>query len=481
MVAASGGIGGGSILVPLLILIFDFHPKHAIPLSNFTIVGSSITNMVMNIPKRHPTEDRPLVDWDLILVMEPLTMAGAVVGAFLSKVLSEQVLSASLVILLAFTTKTTLDKGMSLWQKESATFEREARGAIAQALEVDLELAQRQGLMSGGDDEDAIGDDSNLSGDGDGSESGSVGIQVDIVASPGAVSPVAAPCTASPASRDGGTRAPLDLLLDEIGTQFESDKNDVSSRRMLALSQDAELRALLAAEAETPRLKLQVISGMVASVIVLNLLKGGKKGVFESPLGIECGSAAYWFVQLSVLVLVLCVSYWARENLLANWRKKTRLGYKYPVGDVEWNETNTIKYPGYCFFAGLFAGMFGVGGGIVKGPLMLYMGVNPLVASATVAVMIMFTSVAATAMFMAFGTLQWDYAWFLFTVGLIATAIGQFGVSYLVQKYRRVSLVSLSIGAVVAISTLLMVVQTMMSMAEMDDGAAPKETNSVCG
>ena len=82
LVAAAGGIGGGGILVPLLILIYGFSPKYAIPLSNFTIVGSSITNMAMNLTKRHPDADRPLVDWDLILVMEPLTMAGAVIIFF---------------------------------------------------------------------------------------------------------------------------------------------------------------------------------------------------------------------------------------------------------------------------------------------------------------------------------------------------------------------------------------------------------------
>jgi uncharacterized membrane protein YfcA len=78
LIAASGGIGGGGILVPLYILIFEFRPKYAVALSNFTIVGSSITNIILNLPKRHPHADRPLVDWDLILVMEPLTMAGAV-------------------------------------------------------------------------------------------------------------------------------------------------------------------------------------------------------------------------------------------------------------------------------------------------------------------------------------------------------------------------------------------------------------------
>jgi uncharacterized membrane protein YfcA len=78
MISASGGIGGGGILVPLLIIIFGFNPKYAIPLSNITILGSSITNVILNLPKRHPDADRPLIDWDLILLMEPITMAGAV-------------------------------------------------------------------------------------------------------------------------------------------------------------------------------------------------------------------------------------------------------------------------------------------------------------------------------------------------------------------------------------------------------------------
>lgn len=78
MIAASGGIGGGGILVPLLIIVFGFKPKYAIPLSNITILGSSITNVILNLPKRHPDADRPLIDWDLILLMEPITMAGAV-------------------------------------------------------------------------------------------------------------------------------------------------------------------------------------------------------------------------------------------------------------------------------------------------------------------------------------------------------------------------------------------------------------------
>ena len=103
----------GCILVPILILVFAFHPKHAIALSNFTILGSAITNTSLNFSKRHPSADRPLVDWDLILVMEPLTAAGAIVGAYMSKVLPEWLLALMLVLLLGVTAYRTLNKGVS--------------------------------------------------------------------------------------------------------------------------------------------------------------------------------------------------------------------------------------------------------------------------------------------------------------------------------------------------------------------------------
>jgi hypothetical protein len=76
VLAAGGGIGGGGILVPIYILVMGFSPKHAVPLSNVTVFGGAVANVILNSGKRHPIADRPLIDWDLILVMEPLTIAG---------------------------------------------------------------------------------------------------------------------------------------------------------------------------------------------------------------------------------------------------------------------------------------------------------------------------------------------------------------------------------------------------------------------
>ena len=80
MIAAGGGIGGGGMLVPIFVLVMGFGPKYAIPLSNMTVLGGAITNVSMNALKRHPVAERSLVDWDLLIMMEPLTLAGALLG-----------------------------------------------------------------------------------------------------------------------------------------------------------------------------------------------------------------------------------------------------------------------------------------------------------------------------------------------------------------------------------------------------------------
>ncbi len=63
-----------------------FPTNTAVALSNITIVGGAISNFAFNVPRRHTHFDRPLIDWDLILVMEPATILGALLGGYLNKV-----------------------------------------------------------------------------------------------------------------------------------------------------------------------------------------------------------------------------------------------------------------------------------------------------------------------------------------------------------------------------------------------------------
>jgi Sulfite exporter TauE/SafE len=318
------------------------------------------------------------------------------------------------VVLLAYTTYTTLLKAKSQYDKENIAIANARKSVLLKAVDDDVEMSEHVGLLSseGDDVEEEEGDFKN-----------------------------SAECVLTLPTR----------VIDELSELMEKEK-------------------------KTPTDKVVILSVMVIVVVGLNMLKGGGG---MSPIGVQCGSSSYWALTALILVWIIAISLWMRSELIEKWKLKRRVNYKFLAGDIEWNEKNTVIYPSLCFFAGFFAGMFGVGGGIVKGPLMLQMGVHPLVASGTTAVMIMFTSVAATTMFIAFGTLTWDYAWFLFVVGLITTTVGQFGVGYLVDKYKRYSYISMSIGAVVLISTVLMGLQSIFSLIEAQEGGGSAGT--LCG
>ncbi|CAD7963277.1 unnamed protein product [Amoebophrya sp. A25] len=128
-----------------------------------------------------------------------------------------------------------------------------------------------------------------------------------------------------------------------------------------------------------------------------------------------------------------------------------------PSDTIQWDRRNTITYPAICTAAGLMAGMFGVGGGIVKGPLMLALGVEPKVASATAATMIFFTSSTACVCYLLFNVLYVDYSLFAFTMGFTFTMIGQ-GVIAKTFASRQAPVI-LSMAAVICISSIAVGVQ----------------------
>lgn len=157
IVAAAGGIGGGGVLVPLYIIIAGFDAKSAVALSNITILGSAISNVVLAAARRHPSHDKPLIDWSLIMIMEPPVIAGAVIGSLVNKVLPSLVVTICLVLTLSFMAKRTMTKGLKLWKQEGGwqgVFGRGGHtlggGEGEGGLPSQHQAGETQGLVSGG-------------------------------------------------------------------------------------------------------------------------------------------------------------------------------------------------------------------------------------------------------------------------------------------------------------------------------------------
>jgi uncharacterized membrane protein YfcA len=284
LIAASGGIGGGGMLIPIYVIILGFPPRHAIPLSNVTVFGGAIANTLANRRKRHPLADRPLVDWDLMVMMEPMTIGGALVGAIINKVVSEVILTILLVALLACTAWTTLKKAVQMYKKEN---ELERMATISTAKDIE----EAQGLLQG-------------------------------------------------------------------KHMAQSSELSYSTMSVQEISTCQELKQVINNERKAPVQNVALLTGMFAVVLLVNLLKGG--GAFKSPVGVQCGSTAFWLANLFLLFFIITVSLYAREILLEKTRRKAACQYTYVEGDIKWDERATLVYPTISCAAGFFAGMFGV-------------------------------------------------------------------------------------------------------------------------
>eukprot|EP00617_Octactis_speculum_P026621 CAMPEP_0185769210 /NCGR_PEP_ID=MMETSP1174-20130828/53437_1 /TAXON_ID=35687 /ORGANISM="Dictyocha speculum, Strain CCMP1381" /LENGTH=495 /DNA_ID=CAMNT_0028454193 /DNA_START=17 /DNA_END=1504 /DNA_ORIENTATION=+ len=420
LIASGGGIGGGGILVPTYILVMGFPTKWAVPLSNVTVLGGALANTLFSVTRRHPTADRPLIDWDMILVMEPLTISGAVIGTIVNTFLPSWLLGVLLVSLLGNTAYRTLNKGFAAYRKETHS--------IAAETYTKIELPTSSRTMSVEKHE---------------LESGSPGQSV-----------------------DGTKLETTGILTGEIKQYGGSDDTE---------SEPAVLENIMEHE-KSYLSRFMIIVFVLAGVLIFDLLKGdGDTSV--SQLGVVCGSWMYWVISLLSLPWTLGAAFFVRRYLLRITHLKRVTGYKYHPGDTIWDEAATVKYPIYCAVAGLFAGMFGIGGGIVKGPLMLEMGILPQVAAATTATMIVFTSAAACVTYVSFGMLRYDYGIPMFCLGFFTTLIGQCGLNMIMKKNKRPSLIILSIGFVVAISTVLMGTRIFIKAFE---DAGVSETTDIC-
>lgn len=522
-VAAGGGIGGGGVLVPTYIFILGFEPKYAIPLSNCTILGSSISNLILNVNKRHDYADRPRIDWDIMLMMEPLTVAGALVGTFVNVLLPPWVISCMLMLLLVATAIKTMKKGIKKYNQETASFERQASLASIKMEPTSNGYATLPATAAAG------GDAANLKVNPDRQSAKAV-----LAWSPAEVKQwwersLPPGCQeyihiVDECELDGADLLDLDFislsqfdvkkmlimkilrrikqLKQSLGipedTVVNVKKDDGADPDQKASNDDLDpipeggadprwvkaeqegnqmYMTILKQESVHPPWKVAVMFLCSGGLLALTILKGGGP---INLLDIECGQSIYWVLTLGAIPWVLMISVIGRTHLIKRYYEKDECGYEYLPQDVVWDERATIRYPLLCSIAGLAAGMFGIGGGIVKGPLMLEMNVYAPVTSATSATMILFTSTGASVSYLLFEQLNLHYGVILFCLGIVWTLFGQIALNKVVKASGRNSYIILIIGLTVALSAIAMGVESSGALVDLFKGHA-EGGGDLCG
>ncbi|XP_057421670.1 sulfite exporter TauE/SafE family protein 3-like [Lotus japonicus] len=114
-----GGVGGGGIFVPMLILIIGFDPKSATAISKCMITGAAISTVLFNLKLKHPTLDIPVIDYDMVLLNQPLQMLGITIGVVLSVIFADWMVTVLLIIIFTGTSIKAFFKGVETWKKET--------------------------------------------------------------------------------------------------------------------------------------------------------------------------------------------------------------------------------------------------------------------------------------------------------------------------------------------------------------------------
>ncbi len=125
LVAAAGGVGGGGLYVPILLLVFGYELETAVLLSVCIVVGSASAQFFINVTKRHPFYNhRPLIYWQLVLTMLPAQLGGSNIGRIFAQMVPDTFIYILALLVLLFASYVTVNKGLHKWHEESEKLQK---------------------------------------------------------------------------------------------------------------------------------------------------------------------------------------------------------------------------------------------------------------------------------------------------------------------------------------------------------------------
>ena len=99
-----GGIGGGALLIPIYVLVFNFTIGGAIPLSKAAIVSGAFTNFICSYDNRLKNHNNVfMIDYKLVSFIVPLILGGTMVGVMIMKMFPALLIFAFLIFYLFLT------------------------------------------------------------------------------------------------------------------------------------------------------------------------------------------------------------------------------------------------------------------------------------------------------------------------------------------------------------------------------------------
>ena len=368
--ANSGGLGGGSLLTTLLLVLYNYTPLISISIVYCMIFGGSLGNFINVCQLRDKVTKKPIVNYDIALICLPTMMLGVQFGILFNRTLPAIVPVAGLTLLVIVTLKRTWIKAKNQYNNESISI--------------------------------------NLSS----------------------------------TLNSGNNQIELRTVNEKIQDYFLIQENPL-------------LHQLLEKEKQLfPFRKIKEIIGLLLGLLLLSLLRGTAK--FPSIIGIEYCGIEYWLVfKLSI---VLC-GYSSNRNIkicmeLEEQRQKSNSDIILPITSLTSEKIRALVF--ISGYAGVLAGALGIGGGMILGQYFLDMKISPQSTVATSGLFVLITSFLSMFQTLLFGALTIEELLWYLILSLIGSFLISFFLTYLVNKYKRQSVLLFTLCLVLGISLLIL-------------------------
>ena len=115
----ASGLGGGLLFIPVLLLIMNFYPHEAIPISKIVIFAGALTSFIQNTKVKRPGRNSKALNYNLVIVNAPNLLIGTVLGVTLNKILPNALILFFLCLLLFFYSYKTFKTFLKLHREES--------------------------------------------------------------------------------------------------------------------------------------------------------------------------------------------------------------------------------------------------------------------------------------------------------------------------------------------------------------------------
>ncbi len=136
---------------------------------------------------------------------------------------------------------------------------------------------------------------------------------------------------------------------------------------------------------------------------------------------------------------------------------KMRVGRGLVPSDIRYNGSQLVYLVVFSLLGGWVSGALGLGGGTIFNPMMITLGVPPLVATSTAVYMIIYSSAASTVIYLSYGAFDAYFAMWISFWCSIGIVVSVNIVEVIIKRYRRQSILVFVLAGVLAFSTTLVI------------------------